>query len=887
MRSLRLAGLVLIVCLGCTAEPPTTDAGIDSAAGADTGRPDAENRLDGALFDAPSGDDDAGPADAAAGDAQRGEDAAVADADGDGFAVEVDCDDANRDVWPGAPELCNTVDDDCDARIDEEAVDTHVFFQDLDGDGHGTTGDTRTACAAPSGFSALDDDCDDADAARHPGATESDCSDPVDYNCDGSVAYADADGDGVAACRDCADADSARHPGALELCNGIDDDCDPTTADDLDDPAPGSACDGDDADLCVEGHVSCSAGRLVCSDTTASTYDVCNGLDDDCSPGTADGSAEVSNGAPCDGGDVDLCAEGTLQCEVGSMRCSDATTDSIERCNGIDDDCDPRTADGEGEASIGAPCDGPDADACADGTWVCTTGSLSCNDTGGMTPDLCDGLDNDCNAGTPDGSGDSRVGTSCDGADSDLCAEGVYSCTTGALTCSDLSPDTRDLCNGIDDDCNPTSADGSSDPMMGVACDGADSDACADGARICTMGALACDDPAGTALDVCDGLDNDCNPGTPDGANDPLSGTACDGADADSCTEGMRVCTAGHLVCTDTTGDNRELCNGIDDDCSLATPDGSQDPAVGMACDSSDSDLCSDDTRQCRSGALVCTDLGSARLDRCNGLDDDCNPATPDGSGQSYSSCDGSDADVCADGVEACSGGMVVCSDDLTARVEACNGRDDDCDGVIDDGCPVSITVGTPTTTQYYGGPGRPGWPTRTLCPEGHVATGAYVESMDVVSYMVMDCAPLRLVEDRSGATYRYFVRADASTPGPVWVGADVVGPFDFGHPACPFGKFITNMYGRQGTNIDRIGFFCGDYELRVTPSGWAPFASAPLPPFDAGPFGGIGGAPFSATPLPARAFTRWRGREGFGVLVDPVVGAIELGESTIAVVVR
>src|SRR5262249_35866462 len=67
---------------------------------------------------------------------------------------------------------------------------------------------------------------------------------------------------------------------------------------------------------------------------------------------------------------------------------------------------------------------------------------------------LCNGVDDDCSPATPDGSGDPRVATPCDGPDSDLCAEGTTSCAAGALACSDTTPDTPEICNGVDDDCD-------------------------------------------------------------------------------------------------------------------------------------------------------------------------------------------------------------------------------------------------------------------------------------------------------------------------------------------------------------------------------------------------------------------------------------------------
>ena len=211
------------------------------------------------------------------------------DADGDGYGVDAfvqeacdgqegwssvagDCDDTDAGVHPEADEECDGIDQDCDGIVDEDASGSLRLYADDDGDGYGRTEDRILACAEQSGWVEAYDDCDDADAAIHPGATEL-WYDGVDQDCDGWSDldadqdgyesqdhggddcddadetvyprnwYPDDDGDGygvagetswgcpapdgyVATPNDCDDGDPAVYPGAPEICgNGLDDDC--------------------------------------------------------------------------------------------------------------------------------------------------------------------------------------------------------------------------------------------------------------------------------------------------------------------------------------------------------------------------------------------------------------------------------------------------------------------------------------------------------------------------------------------------------------------------------------------------------------------------------------------------------------------------------------
>jgi hypothetical protein len=135
----------------------------------------------------------------------------TADDDGDGVTVaDGDCDDTNPDVHPGAVELANARDDDCDGL--PEAIDT----RDADADGDGWT---------PN-----EGDCDDTNPSMSPDGAEG-AVDGLDNDCDGVVddglGEADADGDGhTVLAGDCNDTRADVHPDALEKANTRDDDCD-------------------------------------------------------------------------------------------------------------------------------------------------------------------------------------------------------------------------------------------------------------------------------------------------------------------------------------------------------------------------------------------------------------------------------------------------------------------------------------------------------------------------------------------------------------------------------------------------------------------------------------------------------------------------------------
>ena len=148
------------------------------------------------------------------------------DLDHDGWTVELgDCDDDDRDVHPGAEELCNGIDDNCNELVDED-------FGDVDGDGIADCVDTEECDGVDNdGDGLIDEDAEDVDGDGEPDCLDTEECDGLDNDGDGSIDEGfDLDGDGYLQCGDepdCDDDDSNVYPGATENDGDlIDDDCD-------------------------------------------------------------------------------------------------------------------------------------------------------------------------------------------------------------------------------------------------------------------------------------------------------------------------------------------------------------------------------------------------------------------------------------------------------------------------------------------------------------------------------------------------------------------------------------------------------------------------------------------------------------------------------------
>jgi len=621
------------------------------------------------------------------------------DADGDGTNACTDCDDNNAMRAPGRPEVCDGVDNDCNAATLDTSLTRACYTGPAGTQGRGLcrggnqacTGSSFGACngeVTPSaemcdapdqdcdgsgfnGFPNVDNDpvpaclgdCDDNNPARYPGNAE--ICDGIDNDCDNIIdENFDNDGDGVTTCGgDCNDNNNQIFPGAPEACNGIDDDCD-------------NMIDEDFPDMDGDGFRACGPNP-DCDDMNNRRFpgnpETCDGIDNDCDAFTDERDAagnplrQACYRGPAGTNGVGTCRGGNVDCAMGNFNgaCVGEVVPRAEMCDSLDDDCD-RSVD-------------EDFDVDRDMFTSCMSPTPDCDDNNNRrfpgNPEVCDGLDNDCDLLTDERNAQGQpltracysgpMGTNGVGT----CRSGNVSCMMGTFngTCVGETIPRVEMCDRADDDCDTRTDEDFDVDMDGVTSCAATPD-CND------MNAMV--RPGGT--EVCDGLDNDC-----DLMTDENLRQACYSGPVG--TEGIGPCRAGFAVCIGAAGYSMtcgmevvpaasDICDGIDNDCDGETDEGFDMDADGFTTCNGDCD----DTN-----AAVNPDA----IELCNNRDDDCDMTVDGNMTACYSGPVGTaTVGLCHPGMGICVNGTAgTCVGEVVPVAELCDTFDNDCDGDSDE----------------------------------------------------------------------------------------------------------------------------------------------------------------------------------------------------------
>jgi large repetitive protein len=671
------------------------------------------------------------------------------DGDGDGYGDEnetvdacdapegyvpsaSDCDDGNPEAHPGANEICDGADNDCNGTVDDGFG--GIFYEDEDGDGYGT-GEGTEACGIAEGQSEEGGDCDDTNSSVYPESEE--ICDGIDQDCDGeiddgvmNIYFRDMDGDGYGdednsamACEliggyteeggDCDDTPPTGpentggafiNPGMEDLCDGVDNNCDGN----LDEEAPANApWYYEDTD--EDGYGDADTAIQACQEP----------------------EGYVQNSTDCDDSDPAILPGAVEVCDLVDNDCSGAVDDLA--IDGL-----PYYSDMDGDGY-------GDPDSWEVSCWPLTThveNGDDCDDSDSeISPDgqeTCDGADNDCDGDIDD------EDSSLDALlvwyyDEDGDGHGVSPPTAEACSppegyaetdddCDDFDaanyPGNEEVCDGSDNNCDTSVDEGLDESWFP---DG-DGDGHGDGGSTPIVGCMVlegyadngddCDDGESEAYpgntETCDGIDNDCSGDVDDGMDQTwyLDSDQDGYGDFNSSVvacEAPELYTASAQDCNDENEEinpsAEEICDSLDNDCDGGIDEGlyldyhidfdedgfGTQGATTLLCEDTPGYALSDNDCNDQDGSIW---PGAPEL--CDGEDNDCDSDTDedidqdwfyddDGDGYGDDDISSSDCEAPSENYASVGGDCDDSDSDFNPGApDGCDGGDYNCDGITD-----------------------------------------------------------------------------------------------------------------------------------------------------------------------------------------------------------